>query len=171
MRKKGKCGAVIVSAAALFLALVAAGTTRAQQAKPIELTFGTPYAAELPVELPNKEWMQKIEKETQGRVRFKAFWAGTVISGMEGHEELAQGAADVGEISTLFARSGYYLTKGQFLFTMERPINRSKNASVKPYGQSSPRSSRNTRDSSPWPGAPMRLPTLSHENRSAGSPT
>jgi TRAP-type C4-dicarboxylate transport system substrate-binding protein len=95
--------------------------TFAQQTKPIELTFGTPYIAEMPVQQPNIDWMKKIEKDTQGRVHFKPFWAGTVISAMEGQEELAQGAADVGEIGVIFARSGYQLTKGTFLFYYGAP--------------------------------------------------
>jgi len=116
MNRRGIAYFVTVSAAALFIALLVPCSTMAQQAKPIELTYGSPYAAEMPVQIPNIEWMKKIEKDTQGRVKFKVFWAGTVIDAAEGHEELAQGAADVGEISVIFARSGYYLAKGTFLF-------------------------------------------------------
>lgn len=108
--------------AALMLIMYAAPHgALSQQAKPLELTFGTPYTAEMPVQQPNIEWMQKIEKETQGRVHFKPFWAGTVISAAEGHEELAQGAADVGEIGVIMARSGYQLAKGTFLFFYASP--------------------------------------------------
>jgi len=112
-----KAGSYIVASLVVwFLVFLPSNASIAQQARPIELTFGSPFAAEMPVQQPNKDWMEKIEKDTGGRVHFKAFWAGTVIDAAEGHTELAQGAADVAEIAPLFAKSGYYLTKGTFLF-------------------------------------------------------
>ncbi len=121
MNKRGLSYLSIVFVAIALIVFVAPRATIAQQQKPIELTFGTPYTAEMPVQQPNISWMKKIETDTKGRVQFKPFWAGTVISAMEGHEELAQGAADVGEIGVIFARSGYQLTKGTFLFCYGAP--------------------------------------------------
>jgi TRAP-type transport system periplasmic protein len=121
MKKRGLIGISMVFMAVAFIVFAAPHGALAQQTKPLELTFGTPYTAEMPVQQPNIDWMKKIEKDTQGKVKFKPFWAGTVISAMEGHEELAQGAADVGEIGIIFARSGYQLAKGTFLFVYGAP--------------------------------------------------
>ncbi|HVN97999.1 MAG TPA: TRAP transporter substrate-binding protein DctP [Syntrophorhabdaceae bacterium] len=121
MKTRGLIGVVVVLAAAALILCAVPSAVRAQQARPIELTFGSPYAAEMPVSQPNKDWMEKMEKDTGGRVHFKTFWGGTVIDAAEGHTELAQGAADVGEISVIFARSGYYIAKGTFLFNYGAP--------------------------------------------------
>ena len=63
----------------LFLwALMPAGMEVGAQEKPIELTYASQYANIHPYSLADQHWIAKIEKETNGRVKIKPYWAGTL---------------------------------------------------------------------------------------------
>jgi TRAP-type C4-dicarboxylate transport system substrate-binding protein len=65
----------------------------------------------------DQKWFAKIEKETNGRVKFKPFWGGAIIGGGGGAiDELAKGVADVAFISPGQAKTGFDLAKASFVF-------------------------------------------------------
>lgn len=114
--QKVRTGIVLLIAVCL-IALALPGITQAQQGKVIELTYGTPYGIDHPFSVTDKKWMDKIEKETNGRVKFKAYWGGAVLGGANAVEELGQGAVDVGFINPTTSKSGLQICKTAYLFS------------------------------------------------------
>jgi TRAP-type C4-dicarboxylate transport system substrate-binding protein len=107
---------VVVLAAILFVAFAMPAGVMAQQ-KVIELTYGTPYNVDHTFSKTDQKWFAKIEKETNGRVKFKPFWGGAIIGGGGGAiDELAKGVADVAFISPGQAKTGFDLAKASFVF-------------------------------------------------------
>ena len=60
--------------------------------------------------------MEKIEKETNGRVKFKPYWGGQVIGGLNAVDELAAGVADIAYIQPNNTKTGFALCKVMQLF-------------------------------------------------------
>jgi TRAP-type C4-dicarboxylate transport system substrate-binding protein len=111
---------VIFSAIAFLMAIFIPGTIKAQT---IELSYGTPYPPNHTFSKTDTKWMDKIEKETKGKVKFKAFWGGQVIGGRaEAIDEVAKGVADVGFISPAQAKTGYDLAKASLVFFAVAPL-------------------------------------------------
>ncbi|HVN95154.1 MAG TPA: TRAP transporter substrate-binding protein DctP [Syntrophorhabdaceae bacterium] len=107
---------VCVLSAVLLTAFVMPPVVVAQQ-KVIELTYGTPYGPDHTFSKTDIKWMAKIEKETNGRVKFKPFWGGAIIGARaEAMDEMAKDVADVGFISPGQAKTGYDIAKAMFLF-------------------------------------------------------
>ena len=114
---------VIVLAAVLFVAFAMPAGVMAQQ-KVIELTYGTPYGPDHTFSKTDQKWFAKIEKETNGRVKFKPFWGGAIIGARaEAIDEVAKGVADIGFISVGQAKTGYDIAKANFLFFMGANVN------------------------------------------------
>ncbi len=114
---------VLVLAAILFMAFVMPSGVMAQQ-KVIELTYGTPYGPDHTFSKTDQKWFAKIEKETNGRVKFKPFWGGAIIGGSaQAIDEMVKGVADIGFISPGQARTGYDLAKANFLFFIGANFN------------------------------------------------
>ena len=115
MQRVGK--GILLLIAVCFIALALPGVTTAQQAKVIELAYGTPYSPDIPYSVVDKRWMAKIEKETRGQVKFKPYWGGAVIGGnKDAAEELAQGATDIAFVNPTTSRSGFQICKASQLF-------------------------------------------------------
>ncbi|MBI5440672.1 MAG: TRAP transporter substrate-binding protein DctP [Deltaproteobacteria bacterium] len=91
-------------------------TVRAAPAQVIELTFASPVGPDHTFSVVDKRWFEKIEKETNGRVKIKPFWGGTLVGSRDAVDEIAKGVADIGFISPGYAKSGYFFTKSSFLF-------------------------------------------------------
>ncbi len=72
---------VVLLIAVCFITLALPDITAAQQDKVIELTYGTPYGVDHSFSVVDKRWMAKVEKETNGRVKFKPYWGGAIIGG------------------------------------------------------------------------------------------
>ncbi|HVN96977.1 MAG TPA: TRAP transporter substrate-binding protein DctP [Syntrophorhabdaceae bacterium] len=90
--------------------------TSAQQGKVIELTYGSPWPAEMTFSNADRAWIAKIEKETNGRVHIKPYFGGQIISPQGGGiEELTQGVADIGFILPNYSKSGFAICKGMSL--------------------------------------------------------
>jgi len=77
----------------------------------IELTFGGNWPPAHPMSRATQEWIEKIEKETNGRVRIRAFWASGLYGPKESALELAKGVADIGDLSGAYAPKGYEFEK------------------------------------------------------------
>ncbi len=108
---------MVLLIAVCFTALALPGITTAQQGNVIELGYGTPYAIDNPFSVVDKKWMAKVEKETNGRVKFKPYWGGAVIGGnKDAAEELAQGAIDIAFINPSTSNSGFQIAKASMIF-------------------------------------------------------
>ncbi len=104
--------------AIIAVVFVLPGLTMAQQ-KVIELTYGSTYAADHTFSLADKAWFAKIEKETNGRVKFKPYWNATLFAGKGGGmDEVEAHVVDIGMVMPSYSRSGYDICKAMYLFTM-----------------------------------------------------
>jgi len=86
------------------------------QQKVIELTYGSTYGPDHTFSLVDKRWIEKIEKETGGRVKIKPYWAGTLLSSREGVDEVVKGVVNIGLVHPSYARSGYHIHKASYYF-------------------------------------------------------
>jgi TRAP-type C4-dicarboxylate transport system substrate-binding protein len=104
---------VIVFVGALFVfgLTISANVNMAQAADTINLTFGGLWPPTHPMSKATQDWIKKIEKETQGRVKIKPFWAGALYKPRESTLELAKGVADIGDCSGSYAPAGFFFEK------------------------------------------------------------
>jgi TRAP-type C4-dicarboxylate transport system substrate-binding protein len=83
------------------------------QDKPIELKYASIYPPTHAFSIADQHYMQKIEKETNGRVKFRAYWSGSLISPREGYQDAIGGVADIVYASIAYEKAGFDLTRGQ----------------------------------------------------------
>jgi TRAP-type C4-dicarboxylate transport system substrate-binding protein len=83
----------------------------AAAADTINLTFNGLWPPQHPISVANQLWIDKIEKDTGGRVKIKPFWAGALYKPRESVLELSKGVADIGDISGAYAPKGFDFEK------------------------------------------------------------
>jgi TRAP-type C4-dicarboxylate transport system substrate-binding protein len=116
---KAKKAMVILVGAMFFCTFIPAFTVTAQV---IELRYATHYAPAHPYSVADQRWIDRIEKETNGRVKIKPYWSGTLVSGRESMLELRRGVADIAFVTPIYEKSGVDLTKALLdFFTNSRP--------------------------------------------------
>ncbi len=76
----------------------------------VELKYGSQYPPTHSYSVADMNWMQKIEKETNGRVKIKPYWSGTLIGNMGNVAEVEKRTVDIGFITPVFEDSGVDLT-------------------------------------------------------------
>ena len=93
---------------ALALGAGAAATlsTAALADTPIVIRYASPYPPDHIFSRADKAFFEKVEKETGGKVKFQAYWAGTLISDREGIAQLASGVADMAFVAPIYSRVG-----------------------------------------------------------------
>lgn len=64
----------------------------------IELTMGSTWGPDEPDSIAALEWIERIERETNGRVHITPYWGGTVINYMKGQSQVAKGIVDIGHL-------------------------------------------------------------------------
>lgn len=99
----------------VLLLFLLSGEALGQQ-KVIELTYGSLYGPDHPFSVVDKRWIEKIEKETGGRVKIKPYWAGTLLSSREGVDEVVKGVVNIGLVHPSYARTGYHIHKASYFF-------------------------------------------------------
>jgi TRAP-type C4-dicarboxylate transport system substrate-binding protein len=103
----------------MFIAVTAAlafslGTSPAISAeKIIELKLGSTQSVTHTFSKADVAWMEKMHKDTNGRVKITPYWGSTLLSRRENTQELIKGVADLGYISP---RTGYPLMLGSLGF-------------------------------------------------------
>ena len=98
--------------ALLVLGLTLGASVNAvQAADTIELTYGGNWPTSHPFTKATIIWIDKIEKETNGRVDIKPFWASALYKPKDSAMELAKGVADIGDLSGAYAATGYDFEK------------------------------------------------------------
>lgn len=105
-----RTGFMVLTILALFLA-TASGVMA--QGKPIELKYATIYPPTHAFSVADQHWIDKIEKETNGRVKITPYWAGSLVSAREGYQDAIGGVADIVNASIAYEKAGFDLTKGQ----------------------------------------------------------
>ncbi|HVN97105.1 MAG TPA: TRAP transporter substrate-binding protein DctP [Syntrophorhabdaceae bacterium] len=113
--KMARNSIISLVAACLIMAGVA-GAAMAQPKNVIEITYGTPFGVDHPFSVTDRKLMAKVEKETNGQVKFKPYWGGAVIGGRDAVEELTQGAVDMAFVNPTTSKSGFPITKASFNF-------------------------------------------------------
>lgn len=103
---------MVVSGTLIVLGLTfVAGANVIQAADTINLSYGGLFQPSHPMSRATQLWIEKIEKETQGRVKIKPFWAGALYKPKESVLELAKGVADIGDCSGAYAPTGFNFEK------------------------------------------------------------
>jgi TRAP-type C4-dicarboxylate transport system substrate-binding protein len=87
------------------------GGKAVEAADPIELSYGGLWPPTHPMSVATQLWMEKIERDTQGRVKIKPFWAGALYKPRESALELGKGVADIGDFSGAYAPMGFDFEK------------------------------------------------------------
>lgn len=102
----------IVLIVVVFVALTLAEIqySRAASADNIVLKFGTPQSPEHVKSLATKAWMEKIEKETNGRVKFESYLSGTLI-GPQAVMDLKKGVVHIANIQPMYEKAGFKLSQ------------------------------------------------------------
>ncbi len=77
--------------------------------KPIKLTLGQTQSITHTFSKADVAWLDKIQKDTKGRVQITPYWGSTLLSRRENTREIIKGVADLGYISP---RTGYPLMLG-----------------------------------------------------------
>lgn len=80
------------------------------------LTYASQYAPTHPFSRADIEWMQWVEKRSQGRLRIQPYWSGSVLSSEHSMTEIRHGVVDIGLITPIYARGGAHLIRVQAAF-------------------------------------------------------
>lgn len=99
-------------AVGLALALAGCGGP-APVAAPYVLTYASPYPPTHPFSRADREWMDLVVKKSGGRIAFRPYWSGALLSADMSMEEIRHGVADIGLITPIYARGGAHLLRGQ----------------------------------------------------------
>lgn len=101
---------IAAGAAAFALTGVILGNSPASAAE-FEFSYASPYSPTHPYGAADVAWIERIEEQTDGRVKITPYWGRSLITSREGVDELAAGVADIAYIAPIYASSGYELTR------------------------------------------------------------
>jgi TRAP-type C4-dicarboxylate transport system substrate-binding protein len=97
--------------AVLFAAALAACAPKA--AAPFVLTYATPYPPTHPFSRADIEWMKHIEQASGGRIAFRPYWSGSLLSSDMSMVEIKHGLVDIGLITPIYERGGAHMLRVQ----------------------------------------------------------
>lgn len=100
----------LVIAIALMLA---ACSPKPQHEAQYTLTYASPYPPTHPFSKADIAWMKHVEQASGGRIAFKPFWSGALISSNMSISEIRHGLADIGLITPIYTRGGVHLQRTQ----------------------------------------------------------
>ncbi|MGI1677908.1 MAG: TRAP transporter substrate-binding protein DctP [Cellvibrionaceae bacterium] len=78
-----------------------------------ELTYGSALSPNHTFSHADKDWMEYVEKKSQGKIIIKPFWSGTLISGDQSVFELKHGVTDLAMITPIYMRAGMQAIRAQ----------------------------------------------------------
>ena len=102
--------------AVAFLLLLLLSAPSAEADEVHLLRFASPYGMNTPFSRADRDWMDRMTRESDGRLQFEAYWNGTLVGRAHTVHELAAGVADIGVISPVVSRAGMHLTRGSLAF-------------------------------------------------------
>ncbi len=103
----------------LFILMLLALVTACSPAKPkaeYVLTFASPYPPGHPFSKADISWMKEIEAKSKGRISFRPYWGGSLISSDMSMTEIKHGLADIGLITPIYTRGGAHMLRKQAAF-------------------------------------------------------
>jgi len=100
---------------ALFAAaaLLASCKPAPQPTAEVVLTYATPYPPGHPFSKADSDWMRHIEQASKGRIAFRPYWSGALLSSDMSMVEIRHGLADIGLITPIYARGGAHMLRAQ----------------------------------------------------------
>jgi len=118
MRNKGKLGIIfLVGIMLLILPLVFACTPTPSGGETIVLKYSNPQPATSCWAVVDVKVLDKIEKETGGRLKFERYFGGTLTTFPQSVTDIANGVADLGTAFTSVAPEGFDIAKAVALNT------------------------------------------------------
>jgi len=96
----------------IALAMASCAPAPEQRAEHV-LTYASPYPPSHPFSRADIEWMKKVERDSNGRIGFRAYWSGALLSADMSMEEIRHGVADIGLITPIYARGGAHMLRTQ----------------------------------------------------------
>ena len=95
--------------ALVMVAVMGAGA----RAAPTTLLYASPYSPNHPFSLADQTWMRWIDQHSNGDLRIRALWSGSLLSSDQSLTELRHGVADIGLITPIYVRGGEQLIRIQ----------------------------------------------------------
>lgn len=80
------------------------------------LTYASPYPPTHPFGLADQQWMKWVSERSGGRIAFKPYWSGALLSSEMSMEEIRHGVADIGLITPIYSKGGAHLLRSQSAF-------------------------------------------------------
>ncbi|MBN1848063.1 MAG: TRAP transporter substrate-binding protein DctP [Deltaproteobacteria bacterium] len=77
----------------------------------VTLKYGAAMGSAHPFSMADQAWIQKIEKETKGKVRIQPFWGSILIKQNEAIEQVKKGVCDIAFIVPGYAPAGFPVAK------------------------------------------------------------
>jgi TRAP-type C4-dicarboxylate transport system substrate-binding protein len=79
----------------------------------IHLTYASSYSSTQSFSRADLDWIDYIERESNGRIKIRPFWSATLLSNDENMLELRHGVADIAMITPIYSRSGSVAIRAQ----------------------------------------------------------
>jgi TRAP-type transport system periplasmic protein len=75
------------------------------------LTYSTPYSFTHAFSLADRDWIEYVERESEGRIHIRPYWAGVLTTADQSILELKYGVADIAYIAPIYALAGMNANK------------------------------------------------------------
>jgi TRAP-type C4-dicarboxylate transport system substrate-binding protein len=98
---------------ALLLAATLAACGPAPRRAEHVLTYASPYPPTHPFSRADIAWMRHVEAKSGGRIAFRPYWSGALLSSDMSMVEIRHGVADIGLITPIYARGGAHMLRAQ----------------------------------------------------------
>lgn len=93
--------------------LLAACAKAPPPAAEVTLTYASPYPPGHPFSQADIDWMKHVEQASKGRIAFRPYWSGSLLSSDMSMVEIRHGLADIGLITPIYARGGAHMLRAQ----------------------------------------------------------
>lgn len=80
------------------------------------LVYASPYAPDHPFSRADEVWLDWVQTHSDGRLRIRPLWSGTLLSSDASIIELRHGVADIGLITPIYELGGVQLIRAQTAF-------------------------------------------------------
>lgn len=109
---KGLKSILLVASILIIASFVVIGCGAPQPSEVIELKYGSINPANHHYSTADMAWIEKIQKDTNGRVKITPYWGATLVSSREATDELIKGVADIGYCAPAYSKLPFDLHKG-----------------------------------------------------------
>lgn len=81
----------------------------------ITIRCGWGFPMDSPFGISHRIWADKIEKDSNGRIKVEHYWSGALVNMRDAYDELKRGVADVCEVTGNYVREGFHIEKAMSL--------------------------------------------------------